>query len=109
MRHAVDPQPLFDVRAWQQTCAGHFVFQLAEVVTQLKSQPGADMLIMGSGSLVQQLTNAGRIDEYRLIVTPVIAGSGKSFFKNVKQTSLTLLSAQCFKSGNVILRYAASR
>ena len=83
--------------------------RLVEVVTALKSQAGADMLIFGSGTVIRQLAQAGLIDEYRLILTPVIAGVGKSFFSDAPQTSLTLLSAQSFKSGNVVLRYGVSR
>jgi len=83
--------------------------QLVEVVSDLKRQPGADMLIFGSGTVIRQLAQAGLIDEYLLILTPVIAGVGKSFFADVPQTSLTLLSSQSFKSGNVVLRYAVNR
>jgi dihydrofolate reductase len=79
---------------------------LVDVVSQRKSQPGADMLIFGSGSVIRQLFAAGLIDELLLIVTPVVAGRGKSFFQDVPQTSLSLLSAQSFPSGNVVLRYA---
>src|SRR5262245_1829926 len=81
---------------------------LENVASALKQQPGGDILIFGSGSLIRQLANASLIDEYLLIVTPVIAGVGKSFFKDVKQTSLRLLDAKSFKSGNVVLRYTAS-
>jgi dihydrofolate reductase len=83
---------------------GHAV----EIATRLKSQPGTDMLIFGSGSLVRQLLEAALIDELLLIVTPVIAGAGKSFFRDAKQTVLTLLDAKSFKSGNVVLRYAVN-
>jgi dihydrofolate reductase len=82
---------------------------LAEVVKQLKSQDGTDILIMGSGTIVQQLTNEGLIDEYLFIVTPVIAGGGKPLFPSVKQTNLKLLEAKSFKSGNVVLHYEVSK
>lgn len=81
---------------------------LAEVVKELKSREGADILIMGSGTIVQQLTNEGLIDEYLFIVTPVIAGEGKSLFNDAKQTNLKLVEAKSFKSGNVVLHYAVS-
>jgi len=80
--------------------------QLVETAARLKTEPGADMLIFGSGSVIRQLFPAGLIDELLLIVTPVIAGRGKSFFQDVPQTGLSLLSAQSFPSGNVVLRYA---
>ena len=63
------------------------------------------MLIMGSGSIVQQLTQERLIDDYIFIVTPVIAGTGKSMFKDVKQLGLKLLKTQSFQSGNVLLHY----
>src|SRR4051812_17910300 len=83
--------------------------QPAEVAARLKSEPGSDMLIFGSGAIIRQLLPVGLIDELLLIVTPVIAGAGKSFFQDVPQTSLALLSAQSFKSGNVVLRYEVKR
>lgn len=82
---------------------------MAEVVKQLKDEDKGDIMIMGSGTVVQQLANEGLIDEYVLIVSPVIAGEGKLLFKDVKQTSLKLLSSQSFDSGNVILHYAVAK
>nr|WP_244527529.1 dihydrofolate reductase family protein [Lihuaxuella thermophila] len=70
---------------------------------QLKNGEGADILIFGSGTIVQQLANEGLIDEYLFILTPVVAGEGKPLFKDVKQFPLTLLGAKAFKSGNVLL------
>src|SRR6266436_1645322 len=53
---------------------------LAEEVSKLKQQPGQDVLIFGSGALVHQLTQQDLIDEYRLMVFPVVLGSGKRLF-----------------------------
>jgi len=78
---------------------------LIEEIRKLKQGPGDDMLIMGSGSIIQQLTDERLIDDYVFIVTPVIAGTGKSLFNNVKQLGLKLLKTQSFKSGNVLLHY----
>src|ERR671925_264817 len=52
-----------------------------EEITKLKEQPGKDILIEGSAMLVEALAQAGLIDEYKLLVHPAIAGSGKRFFK----------------------------
>ena len=72
----------------------------------LKAQNGGDIAIFGSGTIVQQFTNLGFIDEYRLIVNPVILGSGKPLFKNAKERlKLKLLSTRMFENGNVLLRY----
>lgn len=64
-----------------------------------------DITILGSGTIVQQLTNLGLIDEYALVVVPVILGSGKRLLKDVKKTTLKLLEARAFGNGIVLLRY----
>ncbi|MEO5887973.1 MAG: dihydrofolate reductase family protein [Anaerolineales bacterium] len=86
-----------------------FKGNLLERVRKLKQEKGSDMLIMGSGTIVQQLANAGLIDDYLVILTPVIAGEGKSLFKAVKQFKLKLLETKSFDSGNVLLRYAIGK
>jgi len=77
-----------------------------EEIKKLKEQPGKDMVILGSGIIVDQFTNLGLIDEYRLIVNPVILGKGKPLFKDVDRSiKLKLLKTKTFKSGNVLLYY----
>ncbi|WP_240482419.1 dihydrofolate reductase family protein [Fictibacillus enclensis] len=80
-----------------------------EVITRVKQEEGANILIFGSGSIVQQLGNAGLIDEYMLIMTPVIAGEGKAMYQGMKQTALTLIRTQAFESGNVLLHYQTAK
>ncbi len=75
-------------------------------VRRLKEEEaGTDILIMGSGSIVQQLAKAGLIDEYLFIMTPVVAGEGKPLFRHVHQFGLSLVEARAFPSGNVVLHY----
>jgi dihydrofolate reductase len=81
---------------------------LLEEVKQLKQGEGTTIIVFGSGTLVQQLSNAGLIDEYFLAVTPVVLGKGKPLFQNVKKLNLRLLESRPFKSGNVLLRYGVS-
>jgi len=88
---------------WENTRL--FPGNLSEEIRKLKQGPGDNMLIMGSGSIIQQLTQERLIDDYIFIVTPVIAGIGKSMFKDVKQLDLKLLETKSFKSGNVLLHY----
>ena len=76
-------------------------------VQALKQEAGSDMLILGSGSIVQQLAAEGLIDEYLFIITPVIAGQGKSLFQHASPTELTLVETRTFNFGNVILHYSA--
>jgi dihydrofolate reductase len=78
---------------------------LIQEVEKLKQGDGAPILIFGSGTIVQQLTDAGLIDEYFIAMTPVILGKGKPLFGNVQKKSLNLLDTKNFKSGNVLLRY----
>lgn len=80
---------------------------LLEEARKLKESQGTDIAIFGSGTVVQQLANAGLIDEYLIAVTPVVLGAGKSLFKNVERSSLKLLETRSFPSGNVLLRYQA--
>ncbi len=76
-----------------------------EEITRLKEQEGENFTILGSGSLVQQFANLGLIDEYQLVVVPIILGAGKSLFKDVKTMNLKLLGSRAFKNGIVLLKY----
>ncbi len=78
---------------------------VAKEVSRLKQEKGSDILIFGSGTIVQQLTAGGLIDEYLFAVTPIILGAGKSLFSGVQKLDLELLEARNFKSGNVLLHY----
>lgn len=78
---------------------------LLEEVENIKQSEGTSVIIFGSGTIVQQLTNAGLIDEYLVVVTPVILGKGKLLFRDVGQLNLRLLETRDFNSGNVLLRY----
>lgn len=76
-----------------------------EEIIKLKEQGGKDITILGSGTIVQQLANFGLIDEYGLVVVPIVLGAGKPLFKDVKKTNLKLLEAKSYKNGIVWLRY----
>jgi len=79
-------------------------------IEALKAQPGKDMIVFGSGSVVSQLTEHGLIDEYQLVVGPILLGSGRPLFGALpKSLKLELLEARPHPSGNVTLRYAPVR
>src|SRR5262245_29733520 len=78
---------------------------VAAEVTKLKQQPGQDLLIYGSGELVRTLMQHNLIDEYRLLVYPVVLGSGKRLFGEASTTTLKLVETQPFSSGVVALIY----
>lgn len=78
---------------------------LIEEAAKLKSQPGKWISVAGP-SLASGLIEAGLVDEFRLVIHPVILGGGKPFFPNLKApTNLTLLETHPFSSGAMYLRY----
>jgi dihydrofolate reductase len=72
-------------------------------INRLKQAPGKDLLIYGSTSIVQELTRLGLIDEYQLLVHPVVLGGGKPLFKD--PVNLKLARTKTFGSGVVQLIY----
>jgi dihydrofolate reductase len=73
---------------------------------KLKQQPGKDLVLFGGANIASTLNELGLIDEYRIIVNPVVLTNGKPFFKDVKDKfSLKLSGARSFSCGNVILNY----
>lgn len=78
----------------------------AGTVQKLKAEPGRDMVILGSGSLVSALTPHGLIDEYRIMVAPVIVGGGTPEFQGLsKRVNLKLVGTRTFDSRLVMLTY----
>ena len=64
-------------------------------IETMKSQPGKDMIIFGSGTIVSQLTQHGLIDEYQFVVCPILLGSGRPLLSNVsKNLRLDLVEAK---------------
>ncbi len=83
---------------------------VAEAVSKLKQQPGQDILICGSADLVHTLMQHDLIDEFRLMLFPVILGSGKRLFREgIASTALRLVETKTFSSGVVVLSYAPDR
>jgi dihydrofolate reductase len=79
-------------------------------IETMKSQPGKDMIVFGSGSIVSQLTQHGLIDEYQFVVCPILLGSGRPLLTGVPTHSrLDLLEAKQYQSGDVMLRYARAK
>jgi dihydrofolate reductase len=80
-----------------------------EEVAKLKQRDGKDMIIFGSISVAQSLMNEGLIDEYRLVVCPVVLGNGRPLFReHVDQTEMKLQEAKPFDRGEVLLTYQAA-
>ncbi len=79
---------------------------IVEETLKLKRQPGKDIAIMGSSDLTSTFTKHGLIDEYRIMVNPIVLGQGTPLFRGVSDKfKLRLLKVRTFKSGNVLLCY----
>ena len=73
---------------------------------KLKQEPGGGMVILGSGSIVSQLADAGLIDAYQVVVNPIVLGRGRTMFHGVKdRLNLKLTTARSFGNGNVFAAY----
>lgn len=80
--------------------------RVAEEVSRLKQQEGSDLAIFGSAALATSLLDLGLLDELRLMVNPVVLGSGNPLFKGIhERLNLKLLKTREFRSGNVLLYY----
>jgi dihydrofolate reductase len=77
---------------------------LVEEVRKMKNGPGPNMVILGSGSIVSRLAQAGRIDEYQVALSPIVLGKGRSMFEGVKQ-NVNLKKTRAFGNGKVMLWY----
>ena len=81
----------------------------AAEVRKMKKEPGPDLVIMGSGTIVSQLTQERLIDEYQIVVIPIILGQGRTMFAGVKEKlPLKLTKSRTFSNGNVLLGYESS-
>jgi dihydrofolate reductase len=81
---------------------------VVEEGTRLKHQPGADIALFGSANLAASLARADLIDEYRLLVSPVVLGRGNAAFAaSWDRTRLELLKATTWSSGMLALFYKA--
>ena len=78
----------------------------AQAVSQLKQQPGKDLLIMGSGELIQSLMRANLIDDYILLIHPLVLGSGRRLFPDGgAAVTLRLVATSTTDKGVVIATY----
>ncbi len=89
--------------AWKNTRLLHEI--APDEIAKWKQEAGKDMVIYGSGTIVRQLTDLGLIDEYQILVNPVVLGQGKLLFADAKSVKLQLRDAKPFRSGNVLLTY----
>jgi dihydrofolate reductase len=82
---------------------------VVEAIRTLKAQPGQDIYVDGSSVLVHTLTQHDLVDEYSLLVYPVVLGSGKRVFAEDVRVNLHLVESKPFPSGVVLMRYQPKR
>ena len=82
---------------------------VVEAIRTLKAQPGQDIYVDGSSVLVHTLTQHDLVDEYSLLVYPVVLGSGKRVFAEGVRVNLHLVESKPFPSGVVLMRYQPKR
>jgi dihydrofolate reductase len=78
---------------------------VAEEIAALKAQPGQDILVFGSATLVQTLIHHNLVDDYRLLVYPVVLGSGKRLFQDGCTATLQLIEARAVGAGVALMHY----
>ena len=79
---------------------------VAGQVARLKAEPGRELLVVGSGQLAQALADHGLVDEYRLLVHPIVVGSGKKLFRDgAEPTPMRLVEVTASTGGLVFLTY----
>jgi dihydrofolate reductase len=77
-------------------------------IAKMKKDAGGDIITFGSPTLVQSLTNAGLVDEYRILVHPVVVHEGRRLFDNLHgRTDFRLVSVETYARGAMMVMYAA--
>ncbi|HTY14904.1 MAG TPA: dihydrofolate reductase family protein [Methanoregulaceae archaeon] len=94
-------KPVKDGAVWKNVRVVHEINPADIAILKEKGDIG----ILGSGSIVRQFSNLGLIDEYGLLVVPVVLGAGKYLFMDVKKIDLELTGSRIFKNGKVFLKY----
>ena len=96
-----------DQAGWQNTrlVRDH----VAEEILKLKSGSGKDLAIFGSADLISALMELDLIDEHRVIINPVILGTGTPLFRTKDKLNLKLVRTRVFNNGNVLLCYEPFR
>lgn len=101
----VASRTLRDPLPWKNSTLLHG--DAAETVAELKNIPGKDLVIMGSGELSQSLMKANLIDEFVLLIHPIVLGTGRRLFpSDCAPVSLRLMNSKITDKGVVIASYS---
>ena len=83
---------------------------LVAEVRKMKAGPGEGITIMGSGSIVAQLSQAGLIDEFQIVVVPIVLGKGRTMFEGLQHpVNMQATHTRAFANGNVYTRYEVTK
>jgi dihydrofolate reductase len=103
-RKYVASRTLEEPLSWQNSTL--LAGEAADAVAALKNESGGDLVVLGSGELVQTLVRHGLVDEYVLLIHPLVLGSGRRLFSDIAgRTALRLVNAEASPSGVVITTY----
>jgi dihydrofolate reductase len=81
----------------------------ADAVAELKKQPGQDIAVIGSGDLVQSLARRALVDQYTLLIHPLVLGSGRRLFPDgAPPANLRLVDSMATDTGVIIATYQAT-
>ena len=103
MRKFVVSTTLKSADAWRNSSI--ISQNVLDEIRQLKEQPGKNIYVDGSSVLVHALAQADLVDEYSLLVFPLVLGSGKQVFPDDFRTDLKLIETKTFPTGVILLRY----
>ena len=81
---------------------------ITRAVSTLKHEEGRDLHVIGSSEFAQTLIDHGLVDEYRLMIDPLVAGGGKRLFRNGTLKPLRLVESQATSTGAILATYAAA-
>lgn len=107
LRKYVVSTTLKSATAWRNSTI--IAQNVVDEVRKLKEQPGKNIYVDGSSMLVHTLAQSDLVDEYSLLVFPIVLGSGKRVFPDGFYTTLKLIETKTFPSGVVLLRYQPDR
>ena len=107
MRKYVVSTTLRSAAAWRNSTL--ISENVVETIRQLKAESGKNIYVDGSSVLVHTLARHDLVDEYRLLVFPVVLGQGKRLFPDGWQANLELLASHAFANGVVSLHYQPRR
>ncbi|MEO5815982.1 MAG: dihydrofolate reductase family protein [Gemmatimonadaceae bacterium] len=96
-----------DTATWQNTTL--VKTDPVDAVKKMKQESGEDMVIMGSGTIISQLADAGLIDAYQFVLSPLALGKGRTMFEGVtKRLDMKQVSERAFKNGKIVLGYEST-